>query len=161
MHYLPNEVKSPPWKFRKLFSYNNEDKPVSSFFFDSYFDSYYVNVALNDSMDQWEKLENERNFTDKMNFKKMKCKKMKEILLTEKEMVFLVLLYFHVCMYVIFIILWQNYEKFVHAHNYTFLWNGMCFNYFVLTLWLKAGLFEGNLSLVGQYYPQLSYWKKN
>ena len=46
------------------------------------------------------KLENERNFTDKMNFKKMK-----EILLTEKEMAFLVLLYFHVCMYVIFIIL--------------------------------------------------------
>ena len=56
MHYLPNEVKSLPWKFRKLFSYNNEDKPVSSFFFDSYFDSYYVNVALNDSMDQWEKV---------------------------------------------------------------------------------------------------------
>ena len=53
------------------------------------------------------KRENERNFTDKMNFKKMKmnCKKMKEILLTEKEMVFLVLLYFHVCMYVILIIL--------------------------------------------------------
>ena len=56
MHYLPNEVKSLPWKFGKLFSYNNEDKPVSSFFFDSYFDSYYVNVALNDSMDQWEKV---------------------------------------------------------------------------------------------------------
>ena len=53
------------------------------------------------------KKENKRNFTDKMNFKKMKmnCKKMKEILLTEKEMVFLVLLYFHVCMYVIFRIL--------------------------------------------------------
>ena len=46
------------------------------------------------------KRENERNFTDKMN-----CKKMKEILLTEKEMVLLVLLYFRVCMYVIFIIL--------------------------------------------------------
>ena len=53
------------------------------------------------------KKENKRNITDKMNFKKMKmnCKKMKEILLTEKEMVFLVLLYFHVCMYVIFRIL--------------------------------------------------------
>ena len=53
------------------------------------------------------KRENERNFTDKMNFKKMKmnCKKMKEILLTEKEIILLVLLYFHVCMYVIFIIL--------------------------------------------------------
>ena len=38
------------------------------------------------------------------------------------------------CMYVILIILLQNYEKAVHAHNYMFFWKGLFFNYFILTL---------------------------
>ena len=34
-------------------------------------------------------------------------------------------------MYVIFIILLQNYEKAIHAHNYRFFWKELCFNYLI------------------------------
>ena len=37
-------------------------------------------------------------------------------------------------MYVIFLILLQNYEKAVHVNNYMFFWKGLCFNYFISTL---------------------------
>ena len=38
------------------------------------------------------------------------------------------------CVYVIFVILLQNYEKAIHAHNYRFFWKGLCFNYLISTL---------------------------
>ena len=57
-------------------------------------------------------------------------------------------------MCVIFIILLKNYEKAVHAHNYRFLWKGLCFNYLISPLYgSKVGLFEGNLFWVAQYKP--------
>ena len=37
-------------------------------------------------------------------------------------------------MYVIFIILFSNYEKAVHVPNYRFFWKGLCFNYLISTL---------------------------
>ena len=57
-------------------------------------------------------------------------------------------------MCVIFIILLKNYEKAVHAHNYRFLWKGLCFNYLISTSHgSRAGHFDGDLFCVGQYDP--------
>ena len=50
-------------------------------------------------------------------------------------------------MYVIFVILFQNYEKAIHAHNFRLFWKGLCFNYLISTLWL----FQVNLFWVGKY----------
>ena len=49
IHSFPNKFKSLSSKFPIFFFYNNEDKAVSRFFFDAYFDRYCVNVALNNS----------------------------------------------------------------------------------------------------------------
>ena len=49
IHSNNNKFKSLPSKFRKCWYYNSEDKIVSSFSFDTYFDRQYVNVALNNS----------------------------------------------------------------------------------------------------------------
>ena len=37
-------------------------------------------------------------------------------------------------MYIIFMILSQNYEKAVHVDNYRLLWKGLCFNSVISTL---------------------------
>ena len=49
IHYFLNKCMSLPSKFQKCFYNNNEDKAVSVFFFDAYFDWWCVNVALNTS----------------------------------------------------------------------------------------------------------------
>ena len=38
-------------------------------------------------------------------------------------------------MYVVFIILLENYEKAVHMHNYNFFRKGLCFNYHIHEGW--------------------------
>ena len=68
-----------------MFLYSSEDKAVSSFLFEALFDRWCVNVTLNNSTHIFWSLVESIGI----------IKYMKETLLTEKEMVFLVLLYFY------------------------------------------------------------------
>ena len=77
MHCFSNKFKSLPSKFPKCFCNKNENKTVSSFFFDACFDCQCVNVALNNSSHSILILVKSIAV---INF-------MKEILLAKKEMV--------------------------------------------------------------------------
>ena len=60
-------------------------------------------------------------------------------------------------MYVIFIILLQNYEKAIHAHNYRFFWKGLCLNYrWVIPIFLIA--FLAATLLVSFILFRLVFW---
>ena len=55
-------------------------------------------------------------------------------------------------LYVIFMILLQNYEKTVHAYNYRFFWRRDCVLIILFQLYgSNTGVFEGNLFWVGHY----------
>ena len=49
IHSFPNKFKSLTSKSHKNFYYNSEDKAVSNFFFDAFFNRQCVHVALNSS----------------------------------------------------------------------------------------------------------------